>query len=349
MKTEESKLRALLEKYNEVILSISSDDFTELPLNMRNGRIGLCVYLYIMSRLTNEKKYETFAETLLDDIYSNINNIYSLTDLVWVGLSLNFFIEQKYAEGNIDVILGDIDSLIFQKTLNPKSTSISESTQMQIIIYLAKRLKRQKEGSNSEFLFQELIIKALNDLYIGSVKNDFYKNPMDYNIEYKVPLLLYTLSEIYKLGFYNYRIDRILHEISFDLLSILPTLHSNRLYLLWGLLRIKQQTQLDIWDEPILTLKSCIKLEKIVFDELKNKCIHIYDGISSILLLIYDINRLSPDLLLLDNRIFQKKIEESVLWNDLDNDKMQIREKLGLFNGLAGVSLISEFIFYNKR
>jgi len=317
---------------------------TDLSLGLAEGKMGFCIYFYCLGSIYDNNEYRKTAADLLDDIFENIGSsevIDVKNGLAGIGLAINYLIKKEYVQGNINNILRDIDDIIFKKLSYAKyCDKIDSLSLIQILYYLYVRLKDLKSGSENEYLFRELIIKTINNLY-ESLSPQFFHEPLNYKTDYALPQLLLILSKIYELNFYNNRVTKIIEEISYNVLSTFPILHSNRLYLLWAMNKLNMQINDLKWQKHIILLKENIDIDLILNDELKNKNIYFNDGFTSI---HYCLNHLQEyfnqnELMEIKNRIFNK-INSSEALNLLNENQQYFEKHLGLYGGFTGVSLL---------
>jgi len=321
------------DQINKKVVAYSNQ---KMSLDIEEGKMGCCIYFFELARLTDELQYRKIAEKLLDDIYLELANEpaeRTAYELAQIGMGIDYLRTQKYVTGNINSILGDIDRLIF-KTLAFENNSITYRINgiIPVMYFICNRIDRLKKGSDARFILEELCIKLFNDLY-QSLDAGFYDESYLFNILiYKLPLFLFTISKMYLLRFYNYRIIETLKEISGLIQSRIPALHSNRLYLLWSLLHLKAATGLDTWNEQMEILSNRIDYQKIIYEELRNKDVFIQDGVAGIYLLLNALKD-TPLSLPFDKTVFQKRIEES----EIRKDGEALEENLGLIDGFSGL------------
>jgi len=318
----------------------------KMSLDVETGKMGYCLYFFKLSRLLNEPQYKMQAEKLLDDIYLELSKASaerSAYELAQIGMGIDYLIKQKYMGGNINAILSDIDGRIFKKMIFDKLSVTYQPHEIIFVLhFICIRIEEQSKGSDERFIMEELGIRLLNDLY-RSLDPSFYDESMIFNIQkYKLPQFLYVVSKMYSLQFYNYRIIEIIREISSFVLSRMPVLHSNRLYLLWSLVHLKRVTGWDIWDEQMNMLISHTDYQKIIFKELRNKDVFILDGVASIYLLIDLLKDMSHPIPF-DKTLFRKRIEESEIWKD-----EKFAQSLGLINGFSGLLWVYYSIVYEN-
>jgi hypothetical protein len=160
-----------------------------------------------------------------------------------------------------------------------------------------------------------------------------------YDAAYELPLFLYVLSRISRFGFYNVRIANILRELSPTVLSIIPTLHANRLFLLWGMSSVNEELKPEGWNEHIRLLIRELNLERIINSELCNLNVYFSDGVVSLFLLAENAKELLGEESVCR---FQKsliaKIEQSEVWEMLQTDDRYFGERMGLWDGYCGIA-----------
>ena len=313
-------------------------------LGLANGKMGRCIYFSCISK---SKEYESIVSQLIDDIYSQIDSLLFhdiKTGWMGIGLGINFLIENNHLKGDVNVVLKDIDTAII-KLLNKSSfrDNLSIFEQNQFLYYLYIRLLSQKKGRELETIFQEYSISLINNLH-EKIDAELFDGPLYFDVDYPLPLLLYVLSRISNLNFYNYKIDRVLQDISFQILSKIPFLHANRLYLIWGIEAINKQMQNKNWENHICLLRREFDFYEMLNNEFGSRNIYFNNGLPAAYLLI----KVLPDYFTQDemneyNRQIIKKIEQSSEWEKLLNDEDYFKLKSGLFDGWSGTSLLLHY------
>lgn len=329
-----------INRLNERLI-LSLDKITDMFL--AHGKTGICIYLFHLGRLYKNDEYTKLAEGLLDDIIKNLNinlPIDIISGLGGIGLGIHHLIKEGFVQGNENKLLEDIDNAIYkQLSFLNYSDNYTLKVKIQLLFYFYIRLKKQRKNSESEYLYREIIIQTLNDIY-KNIDSDFFFEPLFFNIEYTLPQFLYITGKICSLNFYNDRIIKMIEEINTKLLTIFPLLHSNRLYLLWGLSSLNQEIGLKDIDAHINLLKQHLDFNIILNDELQNKSIYFYDGVTSIWLLLKQLKKYfkTEELSALKNQVLQK-IDSSEEWNLLINDPDYFNSHMGLLNGYCGLAL----------
>ena len=313
-------------------------------LGLANGKMGICIYY---SCLSKSKEYEPVVSQLIDDIYSQIDSLSPhdiKTGLMGVGLGINFLIGNNHLKGDINVVLKDIDTAII-KWLNKPSfkENLSIFEQTQFLYYLYIRLLSQNKGKELKTIFQEYSISLINNLH-QKINTELFDDPLYFDATYPLPLLLYVLSKISRLNFYNYKIDRVLQDISFQIRSKIPFLHANRLYLIWGMEAINRQIQNRDWKNHIGLLRREFDFNEMLNNEFGSRNIYFNHGLPAVYLLLNALPEyFTPDERDEYNRQIIKKIEQSPEWERLLNDEDYFKQKSGLLDGWCGTSLLLHY------
>lgn len=317
-------------------------------LGLAHGKMGICIYYHVLGRLENNSEYYAIGEKLLNDISNNLNRGQSIdieSGLAGIALGIRFLIKNQYQTGDVDEILEDIDTMIYHRleNLEPygEETIFSDSQIIQLLYYFYIRYEDSKENSDNRFFFKELIIQLINVLRIDNFQN-FIRGPLGYSLyHYSLPVLLYVLSKIISLKIYNYKIYKILKLITPIILSHRPVLHSNRLYLLWGMLSISKNIQSEDWQKYLDELKNQIDINRILNNELKNQDIFFSNGIASLFCILNDIEKNYPSYKVnYDADAICDKIENSLAWKSLLDKTYFFKIHRGLFNGFTGLRLL---------
>lgn len=309
-------------------------------LGLADGKMGICIYLFDYSQKESIKQYRILAEKLLDDIISHIPTITEIDieqGLAGISLGFSYLIQHKHIQGNHQNILLEFDSRIF-KALSSERNKYKITSLIQILYYFYTRINDEKLDHDNSVLYKNISIKILN--YISeNINADFYKEPLFHSLrEYKLPFFLFTLSKLLTIDFYHYKITRIIQEITPQIITIFPRLHSSRLYLLWGMITINHHLQNNLWENHILLLREHINIKYILEKELRTKKIFIDDGATGIFLLLNHINNYYNKYKFeIDIDLFESKINNWIVWNELLNDHYFFTIHNKLINGFIGV------------
>ena len=308
---------------------------------LADGKMGQCIYFYYIGRMCNNKEYSQKADLMMSEILDNVDKIrmHDLkTGFAGIGLGVDYLVENKYVEGDINDILEDVDNALFKQICNPEKSGNSDVFfQLQLIYYFIVRLKKQTKNSENEYFFREAVINAIN--YVSEkIYSLFSEEPLSFSMDNPSILSLLTLSQCGEL--YKDKTNRILKEISFCTLSRIPVLHSDRLYLLYAMDRVNKKIETKGWSEHIKLLARETNVEYIIENELAYN-LYFSNGLSAIYFLLSGLgDYFSSDQIFKYKSLIIDKIENHQVWNKLLNDEDYLRRRCGLFSGYTGVSLL---------
>jgi len=334
-------------KLIERLLSSKLDNY---PAGLFYGKMGIVIYLYHLSKIESNPEYQSIAERLLDQIMLrdlSPNHSIDVEDgLAGVGLGITYLIKKRFVEGDLNEIIETIDNEIYRRVVFQKDSSVfSPTLLLHLTGYLYIRLKEQAD-TNMQTLYQDWIIKALNMLY-SRIDDDFLNESYSFSIyQYQLPVLLWIISKLLEAGFYNERIFKMLDELHLRILSRFPLLHSNRLFLLWGMLILKPYLHdRAAWHNYIQLLYREINLDDILEKEMTGRKIFISNGLSAVYILLHEINRQFPDYRIsFEPQTIYNQLQNSEAWNALLDRAYFYDIHHGLLNGFPGVQLVLEHI-----
>lgn len=337
-----------MEKY---IKELSRRTFQSLdesyPVGLVHGQMGISIYFYHLFQIEKDDSYKRIAEQLLDDALDKLSSEPSISvesGLAGIALGITHLIKSDFVEGNINELVEDIDNLIFkQLVFSPTNLSLPKDELLHLLFYLYVRLKDQTDD-DGKYIFQELIIKVLN-VFVLNLKGDFFKEYYSFSVyHYHLPTFIYICSKLLELDFYNDRIYKIVKAFEPMILSRLPFLHANRLYLLCGTLSLLPYMDNPQWKEYATLLHKEFSLNHLFEKEMKNKHIFISNGLSMIYILLNYLNKNYPEYKIdYSPQMFYDKIIASEAWKSFNQD-YYFNIHQGLVNGFPGVQLVLSHI-----
>lgn len=320
-------------------------DIVKYPLGIYTGKMGWCLYLYIMANRYKNEAWNSAATEILCSIFRDIDSVSSvkLSDgLIGIGLGINYLFEQKYVDGDVNNVLKDVDNIIF-KTVSFSESQMDYSDKIDALYYFVTRINQLDSKSENYFLFCDLIIFLINSLS-DNLDDKCLDAPFLYSLDYKLPFFLFVLSKVWSLNICNPKIQKMVDELDDKILSIIPRLHSHRLYLMWGMVCLNRCLHKDDWEKQIRLLQKQINLKYIINKELKSGNLSFYDGVSSIYLFLkYLKNYFSLELLNESDDLIKDKIVSSLQWRLIENDSSTVF--LSLANAISSaIFVLSEIL-----
>jgi hypothetical protein len=191
---------------NNMLLSLIDDTY---PIGLFDGKMGLCIYYYYLSRWEEKEEFKQIAEKLLDDVLENLSETMDVSvefGLAGTAVGISHLVKEKFIGGDINEILEDVDSNIFKRLafMGNKYTEnqIPKSVLIQLLYYLHLRHTEQLT-SDGKYIFQELTIKTI-EIFKHNLQADFFNEHFSFSVRnFHLPFFLYTISEIYNLNIYN--------------------------------------------------------------------------------------------------------------------------------------------------
>ena len=331
-------------RLTDKLLSSKLDSY---PVGLFHGKMGLAIYFYHLSKIESKPEHQALADRLLDQILlhdlSKNHSIDMEDGLTGVGLGITYLIKSGFVDGNINELLDVIDNEIYRRIVfQQDSPNFSPTLLLHLTGYLYVRLKEQTD-TNQRTLYQDLIIKVLNMLY-PKIDDGFLNESYSFSAyHFQLPLLLWIVSKLLEAGFYNERICKMLDTLQLSILSRFPLLHSNRLFLLWGMLNLKPYLLNDqaSWNNYIQMLYREISLDEILENEMTDRKIFINNGLSMIYILLHAINRDFPEHRIpFDAQTIYHRLQNSDAWRAMIERDYFYQVHHGLLNGFPGVQLV---------
>jgi hypothetical protein len=302
-----------------------------------------------MSKLLHQPQYESAADSLLDSFYGKAYDIlpkgieYGVAGL---GFGLMYLIKKHLAEGDINDVLEEIDIQIFRPLTFLKDQTLSDSfRKAELLYYCSVRYGDQMQGEVNEMIFKRLIFSILNSCV--SIPDDLTKEPVSFSLSFRLPFFLYSLGATAAHEPFRYKVKKIAEGITGKVVSLLPVLHSHRLYLLWGMIRLTQIFRLPAWEEHIHLLRSGMDMNRIIDGEIADDNIFFQNGLTGIGCLLQDYNNRVNDAekIQYDPFALCDRIGASQAWRKLQYDGKFLIDNMGL-SGFCGTAL---FLLTNEN
>lgn len=149
-------------------------------LGLINGKMGIIIFFFHLSKYTQKKIYEDFAGEMIDEIYKEVHNHCScdfengLSGIAW---GIEYLIQNQFVKANANEVLEDLDKKILEWDVRRINDYSLETGLQGIAQYV---ISRCREKSND----QNLISKDyVSDLIIALKKNP--NNDIDISITLK--------------------------------------------------------------------------------------------------------------------------------------------------------------------
>jgi len=314
------------------------------------GTTGMCIFLYHLSRQTNNHEFELLADDFLDKVFANLNTMAPAdfeNGLAGIGWGIEYLLQNNFAEGNADEILEEVDNKIFRVLNEDNHNSFELGNGLTgYLLYLINRLKNKSEPFsltqriNRELLF--LTINKIDELVIDQFPTIIKE--MHFDLFWQFPVVLHCLAEAFKLHIYNEKINCMISQWIPYFEVYTPSLHINRLFLAFALKRIN-----SLIPDKRLEKQAHILLFAIDFESIKQETdynmVNIRFGWPGVLWLLNlaskEIPADWPNHRLIGQTYHEiKEMCKNLLANFPLNITGVDSTKLGLTLGLAGIGLM---------
>lgn len=127
-----------------------------------NGKTGMSVFFFLLSRATGNKRYEDFAGELLDDVCSNLSSrtpVSFADGLCGIGWAIEYLKAEGFITGDTNDILSEVDRQIMERDVR-RITDYSMETGLEgIIAYIQIRMDNNCNTST----FDRMYLKEIED------------------------------------------------------------------------------------------------------------------------------------------------------------------------------------------
>ena len=335
-----------LKKLHEINGYLLENAKEENGLGLLNGKLGLSIYFYHLAKKTENQEFQETADNLVGEIFEKLSEAKLPTDfengLAGIAYGISYLVNADFVEADLDETLSELDDRVY-RFLEDQKNNLPANFRNGILGYLIYSLDRLesslKSGHQSNiYIFQKLAAGLLNQL--GQLIEEEKlqdREPQLFNIFWDLPLALIVIAQSKRLQVNPNKVERILDYLLPNLLSLVPSLHCNRLYLLLGIESILKEVDNSVLRKHAEFLKSCIDRETIFNSECKSLNIHVFDGVSGLRLIVEKLEEIAGDSFFIpsDELVFNK-INESVCWgkNDFYDP---FKKSIGLVSGLSGI------------
>jgi len=320
--------------------------------SLLQGKMGVSCYFFHLARHSKIPIYQSFAETLLDDVYEYIHNNQSgfgfgdgLAGISWAIVNL---VENRFVEADVDEVLSDADDKIYHHLHASSEISFGFTEGLLGYLFYVATRTRWRKASNQvgEFVFERLLVDLLNRISVAVDERRWrVSEPPFFNLNWDLPLLILLLAKIKRLNFYEYKLDKVVNSLAPLVLSTVPCRHINRLYLSYSIVQLLECFDLPDWKRHVGLLQANIDLPRIFDKELGDKNIFLSNGLAGLSFILQGLGlhrskEGTPREMGLAQKIQQSQYFQSIIKKD-----PATVPNLTLLNGLTGIGF--QFLFEN--
>lgn len=184
---------------NQSIDSLIANGKSLSNIGLANGKMGIALYFFYLSRYKNDPFYERFALELLDDIAEAIDLNTSIdfeNGITGIGWAIEHLLQNGFIEGNADDILEEIDAAV-SRVLFYRENSLE--IVMAIAFYYISRISYRIEDESNSVVLQ---LKQDTILLIDEIERLLNKGELRYELGT-------VLKELHKLRLYNFKVEKL--------------------------------------------------------------------------------------------------------------------------------------------
>lgn len=341
-----NRILSQLAAINELLAENAS---SKKDVGLFYGKLGLSIYFFILARETKKPEYQEIAEILIGEVYHSVGEATVPPDfedgLAGIAWGLCYLVRNEYVDADLDEILSELDDRIYKyliENIGKLSVNLRQGL-LGYLCYYTYRLELTTVSGDmvNKYIFHMICMDLINQLGQLIEEEKFHsREPALFTIFWDLPVLLMLLAGARKLNINPDKINRILDCLTPIVTSLYPKLHSNRLYLLWGMENILKDVPIPDWRTHADFLRKGIEPTKIIDKECKNLNVLAADGISGLAFISRKLVGLTDDSgLILSEEKVVAKIRESVIWDEEGFHK-DMKKSIGLCVGLSGIGLL---------
>jgi hypothetical protein len=347
MKTQQTENRTQLpSKLIEINQLLAEYAPSNEMLGLLNGKMGLGIYYFMLARETSNPEHQSLAEKCIGEVYEAAGNTSIPTDfengLAGIAWGLCHLIKNDFVAADPDDILEDVDDRIFRYWNANKETLPVDIRQglLGYWVYYTCRLELSHVPVN-RYIHTRVVSEIINRIGQLVEEEKFqHREPELFTLYWDLPLLLILLARSKQLQISSNKTDRILDYLTPIITSLYPRLHSNRMFLLFGLESIGKKIPLTVLQDHADLLRKSISLTRIIEDECKSLNILAKDGITGLAFISRKLSNLTEtSALLFANEALIRKVSKSVYWLE-ENHYQEMKKNTGWATGLSGIGML---------
>ena len=334
----DTKMKTYIERFNQLAMGINLD---LISMGLYYGKIGLCVYFYELAGLTGEAKYNAVAEKILQHVADHVSENISIdaeSGLTGICMAINYLLAKGYVKGDPDEILKSFDDrimnqLLFNQYIDRNRPPDTINMALSCLAYLTVRLQTPTLDIDEKIIMQNIIIEHINKIDLGVIEK--FNEPSSFSItEYFLPFYLHLLQRIFRLNFCNYKIERIIEELSPYISGKYPVNKANCLSLCISMNEINSILGgINGWNQHSEVLQQHLNIDQIIRD-FRNKNLFFHNGLCGFYYLLRK-NGQSNEY----KEFIMNKIAGSDIWNVLLKNEATLKIPVSLYAGLPGIIL----------
>lgn len=335
-------------KLAKIMSLLKEVDITKKELGLFEGKMGLAIFYYNLSRFDGSETNQDMADEIIGDIYETIGKSHISSDfesgLAGIAWGLIYLVKNNYVDADLEETLSDVDDKIYKNLidqLNEKPFGVKTGL-LGYLLYYIYRLENLDASSHTSttYIFQRIVFTLINRISQLIEEEKFQlREPALFTIYWDLPILMIVLGKLSELNLFNSKVDRILEFLGPLVKTIYPSLDSNKFYLMLGIESVLKHVNVPGWRNHAVLLRTGIDYCRIWNHEFKSLNIFVVNGVSGLMMICQMLNNLTgEDDFILEIKQALSKISNSEFWKDIEIYKVG-KENIGLVSGLSGIGL----------
>lgn len=135
-------------------------------MGLWNGKTGMSLFFFLLSRHSGNRWYEEFAGELLDDVCSSLSQQCPVTfadGLCGIGWAIEFLKKEGFIDGDTDDILEEVDKQVMERDVRRITDTSLETGLAGIAAYVRSRLDSERSCPDYQ-PFDTEYLKDLDDV-----------------------------------------------------------------------------------------------------------------------------------------------------------------------------------------
>lgn len=215
---------------------------------VKNGCMGLCLFLFRLYEQTSQAKYLEQAQDILKQSFSLLRrggHVNIADGLSGIGLGFLYAYKKGYVTGNIYEVLKNLDSEVYKNIIcaidYDKDFAIDghEIGMMDVALYMIEEVRFGILPPTTKKIYELFIMKLVNRLY-QDFDSEFFLEPIPYSVNYKLARFVFLLSKAACIRNFSQRVVHIWEECRQTILAQTPFWDCNKILLLYAFQKLSK-------------------------------------------------------------------------------------------------------------
>lgn len=256
------------ELIREIMTSVASSPNRKAGLF--EGKMGICLSLYLVNKTVQASNIEKCADKLLDEVVEDISGMHNLSfanGLTGIGWAINKLHENGCIWGDVDDILFNIDAVLYREVICGTDVAISDlSDLLGTLVYLVDRVNNHVHNREStlhtlDVYLLRMVIDKLSHLmpsFLQKINKDVYPSAT-----WAFPILFYSIEKALCSGTYTNKIDNMMRLWETQICTVMPFYHLHRLALANSLYSLNLKLKHGALDRHVDMLYTSVDFKRV--------------------------------------------------------------------------------------